>query len=71
MKVKLQILGECVGECNVHCEPESYKFELLGKLVVQHGIIVLFGGMSCVWTSSLYIYFINLLSSHVRKRGYT
>ena len=36
--------------------------QVLGKLVVQHGIKALFGRRSCVRTSLLYIYIPNLLS---------
>lgn len=52
----------------MHCEPKFYKVKLLGKLIVQHGVKALFDGRSSVQTSSLHVYFSNLLSSHVSPK---
>ena len=41
----------CVTEHNIHCDSTSYKFSLVGKLVVQFGIRAMFGGGSCVRTT--------------------
>ena len=38
-------MREGVGEYDIHCEPKSYKFKLLVKLVLQHpqgAIFILF-----------------------------
>lgn len=45
---------------DIRCEPKSYKFKLLEKLVVQHNIRASFDGRSCV-RASPHIYFPNLL----------
>ena len=36
------------GVHDIHCVPKSYKLKLLGKLVVRHGINVLFGEKSFI-----------------------
>ena len=42
---------------DIHCGPKSYKRKLLGKLVVQHGIIALIVGRSRVQISTPYVLF--------------
>ena len=35
---------DTIEEHDIHCEPKSYKFEFLEKLLFQHSIRALFGG---------------------------
>ena len=54
-----------VKEHDIHCGSKSYKFKLLGKLVVQHGIRALLSGRLCIRSFLQNIYFPNLWSPHV------
>ena len=57
---------------HIHYGPKCYKYKLLGKLVVPHGIKALFGGRSCLNLTIAYL-FTQLIKPvcKPKNKGYT